>query len=360
MHSRWSFRYTEVSVCLCGTEGPCQEKRAGEIHLKADGDPVKVLRKRGLFVINTGNCEGLFSFLEKGLRILYRLANEYRDVTNEYVEAAVGIKAAGFDGMLMRMGHSILLAQFFSPYTNKRTDEYGGSTENHCRYAVEIIDAVRKAVGPDFTIDVRISGTEYQKGGIDIEEGLRIAEILQDHCDILQASCGMHNSDWMTWTHPCGFLPPNHNMFIAETWKKSGRINKCLISTIGGLTNLSDCEKVLAAGNADFVVVAREFNADPEWIKKDLAGRAEDIVPGIKCMRCHDSDNYAQHLQCAVNPKAGLGAPIERIPAKPEREKNVAVIGGGPAGMYAALVCAESGRTVEWCTKEAFYAAVNL
>ena len=265
---------------------------------------------------------------------------------DEYVEAALGIKAAGFDGVLLHMGHSIPVAQFFSPYTNKRTDEYGGSTENRCRYAVEIMDAIRKAVGPDFIIDVRISGTEYQEGGIDMEEGMKIAEILQEHCDILQASCGMHNSDWMTWTHPCGFLPPNHNMFIADTWKKSGRINKCFVSTIGGLTNLADCEKVLAAGSADFVVVAREFIADPEWIKKDLAGHPEDVVPCIKCMRCHDSDNYAQHLQCAVNPRAGLEAPIERIPAKPEREKNVAIIGGGPAGMYAALACAERGHTV--------------
>ena len=247
---------------------------------------------------------------------------------DEYVEAALGIKAAGFDGVLLHMGHSIPVAQFFSPYTNKRTDEYGGSTENRCRYAVEILSAIRKACGPDFIIDVRISGTEYQEGGIDIEEGLKIAEILQEHCDILQASCGMHNSDWMTWTHPCGFLPPNHNMFIADTWKKSGRITRCLISTIGGLTNLTDCEKVLAAGSADFVVVAREFIADLDWIKKDLAGHPEDVTPCIKCMRCHDSDNYAQHLQCAVNPRAGLEAPIDRIPAKPEREKNVAVIGG--------------------------------
>ena len=271
---------------------------------------------------------------------------------DEYVEAALGIKAAGFDGVLLHMGHSIPVAQFFSPYTNKRTDEYGGSTENRCRYAVEILSAIRKACGPDFIIDVRISGTEFQEGGIDLEEGTRIAEILQEHCDILQASCGMHNSDWMTWTHPCGFLPPNPNTFIADSWKKSGRITKCFISTIGGIANLTDAEAILAAGTADFIVVAREFIADPEWIKKDLEGRPEDVVPCIKCMRCHDSDNYAQHLQCAVNPRAGLEAPIERVPAAVESKK-VAVIGGGPAGMYAALACAERGHTVTLFEKNA-------
>ena len=265
---------------------------------------------------------------------------------NEYVEAALGVKAAGFDGVLLHMGHSIPVAQFFSPYTNKRTDEYGGSTENRCRYAVEIMDAVRAAVGPDFIIDVRISGTEYQEGGIDMEEGLKIAEILQDHCDILQASCGMHNSDWMTWTHPCGFLPPNHNMFIADTWKKSGRINKCFVSTIGGLTNLSDCEAVLAAGSADFVVVAREFIADPDWIKKDLAGHPEDVVPCIKCMRCHDSTVYGHQFRCAVNPEAGLDACLSKLVKEPGPAKKVAVIGGGPAGMKAACVAADRGHQV--------------
>ena len=264
---------------------------------------------------------------------------------NEYIETSVILKKTGFDGVMLHFGHSIPIAQFFSPYTNRRTDEYGGSTENRCRYAVEILTGIRAACGPDFIIDVRMSGTEFQEGGITVEEGLKIAEILQHHCDILQASCGMHNSDWMTWTHPCGFLPPNPNVFIAEGWKKSGKITECLVSTIGGITNLTDCEEILANGKADFVVVAREFFADPDWIKKDLAGHPEDVTPCIKCMRCHDSDNYAQHLQCAVNPRCGLEQAIERVPDA-ATSKNVAVIGGGPAGMYAALACADRGHTV--------------
>lgn len=272
---------------------------------------------------------------------------------NEYIEAAATLKATGFDGVLLHFGHSIPVAQFFSPYTNKRTDEYGGSTENRCRYAVEILDGIRAACGSDFIIDVRMSGTEFQEGGIDLEEGLKIAEILQHHCDILQASCGMHNSDWMTWTHPCGFLPPNPNVFIAEGWKNSGKITDCLVSTIGGFTKLSDCEEVLAAGKADFVVVAREFFADPEWIHKALEGREEDVTPCIKCMRCHDSDNYGQHLQCAVNPRCGLEQAIERVPDATV-SKNVAVIGGGPAGMYAALACAERGHTVTLFEQQPF------
>ena len=270
---------------------------------------------------------------------------------NEYIEAAFTLKKTGFDGVLLHFGHSIPIAQFFSPYTNKRTDEYGGSTENRTRYALEILQGIRQACGRDFLIDVRISGDEFQKGGIDIEEGLRIAEILQNHCDILQASAGMHNPDWMTWTHPCGFLPPNPNVFIAEKWKQSGRINRCFISTIGGITKLSDCEEILAQDKADFVVVARQFFADPDWIQKSLDGRSEDVVPCIKCMRCHDSDNYAQHLLCAVNPRCGMEASVAKVPPAAVRKK-VAVIGGGPAGMSCALEAVERGHDVTLFEKE--------
>lgn len=155
----------------------------------------------------------------------------------------------------------------------------------------------------------------------------------------------MHNPQLMTHVHPCGFLPPVPNVYIAEHWKRSGRIDKCLVSTIGGIHTLEECEAILAAGKADFVVAARGFIADPEWIHKGLQGRSEDVVPCIACMRCHDSDNYAHHMQCAVNPRCGLEAVAERIPPTKE-QKRVAVIGGGPAGMRAALEAAWCGHQV--------------
>lgn len=280
-------------------------------------------------------------------------AEKIRAFVGEYAEAAKKLQSIGFDGILLHTGHSIPLAQFMSPLTNHRIDEYGGSRENRCRFAIEILDGIRAVCGPDFIIDVRMSGTEHEPGGIDLEEGLAIAELMQDHCDILQASCGMVTDEWMAWTHPCGFRPPNPNVYIAEGWKKSGRINRCLVTTLGGITNLADCEEILASGKADFVMVAREFIADPEWIHKDLAGHAEDVTPCIKCMRCHDSDNYEQHFQCAVNPCAGLEAAIEMVPPA-KGHKNVAVIGGGPAGMYAALAAADRGHTVTLFEKQSY------
>ena len=259
-------------------------------------------------------------------------------------ETAAALKDIGFDGILLHIGHSIPLAQFLSPLTNKRTDEYGGCTENRCRFPKEVLDGVRAAIGKDMIIEVRMSGSEFAQGAIDLDEGLRIGEILQENADILQVSAGMHNPDFMTVTHPCGFLPPMPNVFLAEAFKKSGRIN-IPISTIGGIGSVADADAIIAAGKADFVVMVRALIADIDLIKKGLEGRQEDVTPCIKCMRCHDSDNYAQHMQCAVNPWVGIEHVLERFDA-PTRHKTVAVIGGGPAGMTAALTAADRGHNV--------------
>ena len=210
---------------------------------------------------------------------------------------------------------------------------------------LEVLAACREAVGKDMIFDVRFSGSEFQKGGIDEAEGIRIAEVFQEYADILQVSAGMHNPDWMTWTHPCGFLPPMPNVYLAEGVKKSGKITQALVSTIGGIGSLQDAEDIIASGKADLVVAARQFIADPNWIRKGLEGRQEDVVPCVKCMRCHDSDNYAQHMQCTVNPHVGMEEAIARVPAS-QGGKKVAVIGGGPAGMMAALTAADRGHTV--------------
>lgn len=263
---------------------------------------------------------------------------------DEYVKAAVLLKKAGFDGVMLHFGHSIPMAQFLSPLTNTRTDEFGGSTEARCKYPKMIIDEIRAAVGKDFIIDVRISGDEFQKGGIDLEEGIRIASILSENADIIQASAGMHNPDWMTWTHPCGFLGPIPNTYIAEGLKKSGKVN-AFVSTIGGFGSLADADRMIADGTADFVCAARSFIADLDWIHKGAAGQQEQVRPCVKCMRCHDSDNYEQHLQCTVNPRVGMETVIDALP-EPTRSKTVAVIGGGPAGMQAAVTAARRGHSV--------------
>ncbi|MDR0851447.1 MAG: FAD-dependent oxidoreductase [Clostridiales Family XIII bacterium] len=275
---------------------------------------------------------------------------EMQKYKEAYIETAKAIKAIGFDGLLLHMGHNIPLAQFLSPLTNKRADEYGGSTENRCRYPKELIDGLRKALGPDMIIELRISGDEFEEGGIDLDEGVRIAEILQENVDIIQVSAGMHNSDWMTATHPCGFLPDMPNVYLAKAFKESGKIDK-LITTIGGIGSIADADELIANGTADFVAIARGFIADIDILKKGAALRQEDVTPCIKCMRCHDSDNYAQHMQCSVNPLVGLESVLVQLPPAGTSRK-VAVIGGGPAGIQAALTAASRGHSVTLFEKE--------
>lgn len=263
----------------------------------------------------------------------------------EWAQAAADLVDCGFDAILIHAGHSVPLAQFLSPLTNKRTDEYGGSTENRCRYLIEILDAIRARVGKKLLIEVRISGTEFEEGGIDIDEGIRIGELLQDHLDILQVSAGMHNPKWMTWVHPCGFRPPMPNIYVAEAFKKSGKIHVPIV-TLGAIDSLESAEQIIADGKADLVTMARSLIADPELIHKGMAGKTEDVTPCIKCMRCHDSTVYGHHFQCAVNPTAGLEASLRKLVQEPGECKKVAIIGGGPAGMKAACVASDRGHQV--------------
>lgn len=263
----------------------------------------------------------------------------------EWAQAAADLVDCGFDAILIHSGHSVPLAQFLSPLTNKRTDEYGGSTENRCRYLIEILDAIRAKVGNKLLIEVRISGTEFEEGGIDLEEGIRIGELIQDHLDILQVSAGMHNPKWMTWVHPCGFRPPMPNVCVAEAFKKTGKFHVPIV-TLGAIDSLESAESIIADGKADLVTMARSLIADPELIHKGMAGKTADVTPCIKCMRCHDSTVYGHHFQCAVNPTAGLEASLNKLVQEPGERKKVAIIGGGPAGMKAACVASDRGHQV--------------
>lgn len=262
-----------------------------------------------------------------------------------YAHSAEMLMKLGYDGILFHFGHGIPIAQFLSPLTNKRTDQYGGSFENRVRYIIEILKAIRERVGDNMIIEIRMSADEFKEGGIDIAEGIKIAEALQQYADIIQASCGMITPDLMCRTHPCDFLPPNPNVYLAEAFKKSGKITS-YVTAIGGIGSLADADEIIASGKADFVAICRALIADPELITKSIAGKEDDVVPCIKCMRCHDSTVYGHLLQCSVNPTIGIMHHLDSMIIPPQEKKKVAVIGGGPAGMYAALTASKRGHQV--------------
>ncbi len=267
------------------------------------------------------------------------------EVKGWFAEGAAILQSLGYDAVMLEFGHSLPVAQFLSPFTNKRTDRYGGSTENRCRYINEIVQAVRAKTGSDMIIDVRISASEFLTGGIDLEEGLRIGEHIQEGIDLLEVSGGTLRPEGMAVAHPCGFLPPSPLVFLAEAFKKSGRI-RVPVSTIGAIGSLDEAEEILRSGKADFVTMVRAFIADIDVLNKGVQGRPEDIRPCVKCLRCHDSNSYGRHFSCTVNPMVGLAHQSGRMTRPLPEPKRVAVIGGGPAGMQAALTAAERGHEV--------------
>ena len=296
---------------------------------------------RGLLTCSNGNR--IMESPHFGQEITKEEMTKFKNLTAEMCH---DLQACGFDSLLFHFGHSIPVAQFFSPLTNHRTDEYGGSLENRCRYPIEILDACREATGGRMTMEVRMSANEFAKGGIDDAMGLDIACMLQDYCDIIQASCGMLTEKYMTYTHPCQHMGNHPNLHFAEAWKKSGRI-KIPVTAVGGFESLQAAEDAVAQGKCDFVALTRQLIADPDTFKKAVDGRADDVVPCIKCMRCHDSDVYGHLFRCSVNPQVGYEACVERMfPDHATKVKRVAVVGGGPGGMEAALTAKARGHKV--------------
>lgn len=265
-------------------------------------------------------------------------------IKNGFADAAEVCMNCGYEVLLLHFGHAMPVAQFLSPATNKRTDEYGGSFENRCRYPVEIIDAIRARVGRRMVIEVRISGTECEPGGIEIDEAIAFSKMIEDKIDLIHVSAGIHGPKWFTVTHPCGFLPSVPNIYLAEAVKRSGI--RIPVAGVGGVSDLAEAEAILEDGKADVLAVARGIIADGGLINKAVENRPDDVRPCVKCMRCHDSVVYERQFHCTVNPEVGIEASLPYLFRKPEKSKKIAVIGGGPAGMAAALEACKMGHKV--------------
>ncbi len=269
------------------------------------------------------------------------------EITAAYGNVAGLAKRAGFEMLMIHGGHGWLLNQFFSPYFNKRTDEYGGSLENRCRLAVEVLRAVREAVGPGFPIEFRLSGSELFDGGYDLEEGIRIAQQIEPYIDLLHVSAGTYQRGFGD-THPSMFKEHGCNVYLAAEIKKHVSVP---VATIGGLNDPQQMEEIIASGKADIVYMARALLADPFLPRKVMANKDEDIVKCLRCFTCMAERAATSTRRCTVNPLIGRELEGSEIPKAPESKK-VVVVGGGPGGLKAAHTAALRGHQVILMEKE--------
>ena len=271
---------------------------------------------------------------------------------DKFYEAALTAKRWGFGMITIHGGHGWLLSQFMSPAINKRTDEWGGSFENRMRLPLAIVDACRRAVGPGFPIELRISGSEIYDGGYDIDYGIRVAEAFDGKVDIIHVSAGSHeNDDTFTITHPSMFLEDGCNVKYAAAIKPHIKYSK--VATVGALSDPEMLEEIIASGQADIVQMARGLICDPDLPIKARTGRDDEIRHCMRCFACFGGLLERGHIGCAQNPEITNELEFKYAPQTALHKKSVLVAGGGVAGMQAAITCAQQGHKVELYEKSA-------
>lgn len=265
-----------------------------------------------------------------------------------YAEEAKLAQSLGFDMCFMHMAYRLMFpGRFLSPLSNKRTDEFGGSIENRARFPLMICEAIKKACGKDFLIEVSISGREDDlfEGGLTVGDQIEFAKLASGKIDILQIRGGSIDPSQPTYLD-LQEIPQRPNAAAIRKGLREAGIDNVYIDVVGGCQDLDHCEEILAAGDADFIGAARAFIADPQWGVKAYEGRNEDVVPCLRCNKCHVAGPGNWNTVCSVNPEWGLEHKIERLVSPPRKPKKLAVVGGGPAGMEAALLASRRGHNV--------------
>ena len=267
---------------------------------------------------------------------------EIQQIVKSFGDAAKRAQTADFDMVEIHACHGYLISNFLSPRTNKRTDWYGGSLENRMRFLLEAMAEILRQVGPDYPVCVRVSGIDYEPDGTKIEETIDLCKRLEAMgVAVIHMSGGNHHQT-IHEVSPMG-MSLAHNVWAAEAVKKEIKIP---VIASGSITNPELAEKILTEGKGDFIGLGRPLWADPYWPLKAMEGRPEDIAP---CIRCNDGclargDHQAKTISCSVN--VAVCREDEFRITKAEHSRNVAVVGGGPAGMEAARVCALKGHQV--------------
>ncbi len=263
-------------------------------------------------------------------------------IRQQFVDCAVRCQKAGLKILMIHCAHNNLLAQFLSPASNHRNDQYGGSLENRMRFPLSVLKAVREAV-PNMVIECRCSAQEDTPDGLQLEESLQFMERAQEYVDIIHVSRGNIFFNYgSTYTIPTYFKGRQLNVAFAAEAKKRLHVP---VAVVGNITSLAEAEEIIGSGKADIVVMAKSYMADENLIHKSIRGKADQVRPCTRCDWCGNANNYGTSMRCAINPMLGKDVDLGSL-VKPGEEKHVMVIGGGPGGMMAAQTLRKMGHRV--------------
>lgn len=266
--------------------------------------------------------------------------DDIHDLVERFGKAACRAVKAGFDAIEIHSAHGYLIAEFLSRHANRRQDKYGGSFDNRCRFVREVYESARTEVGPSVPITVRVSGDEFIALGITLEETVEYVKVLESlGFDGISVSSGCSP---FYRTVPGMVYPAGLNAFMSARIKDAVKIP---VMVAGRVNNPQLAEDILRQGKADMICLGRPLISDPEYPRKAETGRARDIRPCIACNKgCHDRSLDDRSTKCVMNPAAGRESMY--VVNKAAVPKKVAVIGGGPAGMEAAIVASDAGHIV--------------
>lgn len=266
--------------------------------------------------------------------------DEIKSIEQSFIKAAELAQRGGFDGVEIHAGHGYLIHGFLSPVQNIRTDEYGGSLENRCRMLVNIIRGIRAKLGNAYPICVRLSAVDGLPGGLEIEDTVQIAKIAEENgANMFNISAGMIETQYLQMAGPereQGYLVP-----WAEQIKAAVKSPVC---AAGRFRDMCVAEQVLADGRLDLVGFARPFIADPNFVRKVIDGREDEIRRCLSCGYCSDT-NKTGGVRCAMNPTQALELWYDK-PDMNGNGRSVVIVGGGPGGCEAARILAIRGFKV--------------
>ena len=273
--------------------------------------------------------------------------NEIAEIIAGYAQVAEHCREGGFDGIELQCSHSSIVRGFLSPATNIRTDRWGGSLENRARLLIELVGAVREAIGRDMALGVRLCGDELIEGGTTIDEAVEVAKLVEatGKVDYLNTSIGVATQT-LYMIEASMAIRPGYALFIPAALRQATRLP---VVGVGRFKDAVQADRALTAGQCDMVGIVRGQIADPDFARKSRSGHSEDVRLCLSCnQECVGRMGLNRWLGCIENPRTGREAinPPATLAAPKLRPRNVMVVGAGPAGLQAAIAAAQHGHQV--------------